>query len=75
MAYKMTKRGSLDNEISNEFICDTVEDMNKIDNKYRTLGSIAMVISGDTGFEVYMANSQGEWNSLTGVVSEEEQGE
>ena len=75
MAYKMTKRGSLDNEISNEFICDTIEDMNKIDNTYRTLGSIAMVISGDTGFEVYMANSQGEWNSLTGVVSEEEQGE
>lgn len=75
MAYKMTKRGSLDNEVSNEFICDTIEDMNKIESKYRTLGSIAMIISGDVGFEVYMANSQGEWNSLTGVVSEEQQGE
>ena len=73
MSYKMTKRGSLDNEISNEFICDTIEDMNKIDNKYRTLGSIAMVISGDTGFEVYMANSQHEWKSLTATVTEEEE--
>ena len=28
MAYKMTKRGSLDNEITNEFFCDTETDLN-----------------------------------------------
>ena len=30
MPYKMTKRGSLDNEITNEFFCDTPEDLTKI---------------------------------------------
>jgi hypothetical protein len=73
MAYKMTKRGSLDNEISNEFICDTIEDMNKIESKYITLGSIAMVISGDTGFEVYMANTNKEWTNL-GITGGSESG-
>ena len=44
MAYKMTKRGSLDNEITYEFICDTVEDMNAIEDRYKEIGSIAIVL-------------------------------
>ena len=32
MAYKMSKRGSLDNEITNEFFCDTEIDLNNYTN-------------------------------------------
>lgn len=65
MAYKMTKRGSLDNEITYEFFCDTIADMNAIENTYRTLGSIAVVLEGDGGgLEIYITNSQREWTAL-----------
>lgn len=66
MAQKMTKRGSLDNEVTYEFICDTVADLNAIDPQYATMGSVATVIQGESGFEVYMANSQGQWINLGG---------
>ncbi len=62
----MTKRGQTDNEVAYEFICETPADLQKIEPKYITLGSIATVISGETGFEVYMANSQKQWISLGG---------
>ena len=64
MAATMTKRGQQDNNITYEFICDTTADLNKIESKYTTMGSIAIVISGDSGFEVYMANSQKQWISI-----------
>lgn len=74
MAYAMTKCGSLDNCVTYEFICDTVADMNAIENRYRTMGSVAVVIEGNAGFEVYMANSQKQWVSLV-ISSTEEEGE
>lgn len=67
MAYAMTKRGSLDNCVTYEFICDTIEDMNAIENRYRTIGSIAIVLQGDNGLEVYISGSDKQWNSLSSI--------
>lgn len=61
---QMTKRGQVDNVLTYEHICDTTEDLNTIDPKYITLGSIAIVLKGATGLEVYMATSDKEWVSL-----------
>lgn len=72
MAQKMTKRGQTDNEITYEFVCDTVTDLSKINPQYITMGSIATVIEGETGFEVYMANSKKQWINLSGGSSAEE---
>lgn len=61
----MTKRGSLDNNITYEHFCDTNADMININPNYITLGSICIVINGeDDGMEVYMANSNKEWNAI-----------
>jgi hypothetical protein len=57
MAYAMTKQGSLDNCVTYEFICDTVTDMNAIENRYRTIGTVAIVLQGSGGLEVYIAGS------------------
>lgn len=70
MAYKMTKRGSMDNETTNEFFCDTATDLAKIPSSEINLGSIAVVV--DT-MEVYIANSNKQWNSMT--PTEEEEGD
>lgn len=64
MAYKMTKRGSLDNEITNEFFCDTTADLAKIPASQINLGSVAIVVDG---MQVFIANSNKEWNSMTPV--------
>ena len=66
MATKLTKRGKLDNEITYEFVCDTPADLQAIDEQYIVLGSTAIVLEGDVGFEVYMANSQKEWVNIGG---------
>jgi len=55
MAYTMTKRGSLDNQPANEFMCDTAADLAKIDPTLITLGSVALVVED---MEVFIANSQ-----------------
>ena len=60
----MTKRGQVDNVITYEHICDTTADLDKIDPKYITLGSIALVLKGAAGIEVYMATSDKEWVEL-----------
>lgn len=73
MAQKMTKRGNLDNEITYEFVCDTTADLQAIDPQYITMGSVATVIQGGSGFEVYMANSQKQWINLSGGSSAEEE--
>ena len=62
MAYKMTKRGSMDNETTNEFFCDTTEDLNKIPTSDINLGSVAVVVDG---MEIFIANSKKEWVSMT----------
>ena len=65
MAYAMTKQGSLDNCITYEFICDALEDMNAIENRYRTIGSVAVVLQGESGgMEAYIAGSNKQWNNL-----------
>lgn len=66
MATKLTKRGKLDNEITYEFVCDTSADLQAIGKQYIVLGSTAIVLEGDVGFEVYMANSQKEWVNIGG---------
>lgn len=73
MAAKMTKRGQADNVITYEFVCDTLTDLNNIDPKYITMGSVAVVIEGTAGFEVYMANSAKQWINLSGGAAAEEE--
>lgn len=62
MSYKMTKRGSLDNETTNEFFCDRVEDLQNIPKAEINLGTVAVVVDP---FEMFIADSNGEWISLT----------
>ena len=62
MAYKMTKRGSLDNEITNEFFCDTMDDRNAIPTSLINLGSIAVVIK--PALQIFIADSNKQWNSM-----------
>lgn len=69
MAYVMTKRGTMDNVVANEFYCDTAADLNNIDASEITFGSVAVVLDG---MEVFIANSQKEWCSVTPVEEEEE---
>lgn len=61
----MTKRGSLDNVITYEHYCDTLEDMENISPEYITLGSICVVIKGENNIlELYLANSDHTWRKL-----------
>lgn len=68
----MTKRGQMDNVVTYEHICDATADLANIDPRYITLGSVAIVLEGEGGLEVYMANSKKQWISLLETVSEEE---
>ena len=66
MAYSTTKRGSLDNIITYEHICDTTADLENIDPNQINLGSVAIVLQGENNnLEAYMANSQKEWILLS----------
>ena len=61
----MTKRGSLDNILTYEHICDTNADMATINPKYITLGTICIVLQGtNDSMEVYMADSDKEWHDI-----------
>lgn len=60
----MSKRGSADNNLTYEHICDTADDLQTIDPKQITLGSVAIVLKGAAGLEVYMATSDKEWIQL-----------
>lgn len=73
MAAIMTKRGNADNIVTYEFVCDSLTDLAAIDPQYKTMGSVAVVIAGDAGFEVYMANSQKQWINLSGGTTAEEE--
>lgn len=59
-----SKRGQQENITTYEFICDETADLEKIDPHQITLGSVAIVLQGTAGLEVYMANSQKEWIAL-----------
>ena len=65
MAYKMTKKGSLDNETTNEFWCDTVEDRDAIPASDINLGTVAIVT--DPVIQIFIANSAKQWKSMTPV--------
>ena len=73
MAATMTKRGQQDNVITYEFMCDETADLQSIEPCYITLGSIAIVIEGSSGLEVYMANSKKQWININGGTSAEEE--
>lgn len=64
MAFKMTKHGSLDNEITNEFFCDTTADLANIPKSEVNLGSIAIIVEG---MQVFIANSNKQWVSTTPI--------
>ena len=65
MANIMTKRGSQDNIITYEHYCDTIADMNNIDSQYITLGSVCIVITGESGgLDVYIAGSDKQWHLM-----------
>lgn len=65
MATVMTKRGSSDNVITYEHYCDTIEDRDNIDPQYITLGSVCIVVEGESGgLEAYVANSEKEWKEV-----------
>ena len=64
MAYKMTKRGSMDNETTNEFFCDTAADLAKIPASQINLGSVAVIVET---MEIFIANSSKQWVSMTPV--------
>ena len=72
MSYKMSKRGSLDNEITNEFFCDGPADLANIPASEINLGSVAVVVDP---FEMFIANSSKQWISLTPASDEEEEQE
>jgi len=70
MPYKMTKRGEIDNAVTNQFMCDTPEDLAAIPTSDITLGSVAVVIDP---FEMFIAKSNGSWVSLTPTNEEAEE--
>lgn len=69
MSYKMTKRGSMDNETVNEFFCDSTADLANIPASEINLGSVAVVVDP---FEMFIANSNKTWISLTPTDEEGE---
>ena len=63
MPYKMTKRGYMDNEITNEFYCDYIEDRDAIPASQINLGTVAIVLK--PALQVFIADSNKQWNSMT----------
>lgn len=67
MANVMTKRGTIDNEVTYEHFCDTHADMENIDPKYITLGSVCVVLEDETaGNELtfYLGKSDKTWKPV-----------
>ena len=65
MATIMSKRGDVDNVVTYEHYCDTVADLDNIPYNESTLGSVAVVLVGESdGLEIYIANSNHEWIPL-----------
>ena len=66
MPYKMTKHGSMDNETTNEFYCDYIEDRDAIPASQINLGTVAIVLK--PAIQVFIASSDKQWNSMTPVT-------
>jgi len=45
----LSKIGNRDNVVTYEHICDTVADMPAIESHYITLGSVCLVLGGESG--------------------------
>lgn len=61
----MTKQGSQDNVVIYEHYCDTTADLANIPKDQINIGSVAIVVNGeDNNINVYIANSQKQWNIL-----------
>lgn len=57
-----TKVGDQVNVATYEHFCDTAADIQNIDTKEITLGSVCVVLQGESGgIEFYIANSNKEW--------------
>jgi len=66
MATVMTKRGTQDNVATYEHVCDTTADMAAINPQYINLGSICLVINGESGgLEVYISDSNKQWSAIS----------
>lgn len=75
MANIMTKRGTQDNIVTYEHFCDTTADIANISPEYITLGSIAVVLQGNSGIlQIYMANSNKQWILLNVGAGESGEG-
>ena len=59
MPYKMTKHGSLDNEVTNEFFCDTIDDRDLIPASEINLGSVEILLK--PVINVYIEYINKEW--------------
>ena len=70
MAYKMTKRGSMDNEVTNEFLCETTDDLELIPKNLINLGTAAIVLK--PALQLFFADSNKEWISMTPLSGGEE---
>lgn len=66
MASIMSKRGQQDNVVTYEHICDYETDLQNIEKRYATLGSVAIILRPTLA--VYMADSEGEWHSLVSPI-------
>lgn len=67
MATVMTKRGSQDNNVTYEHFCDTHADMDKIEIKYITLGSVCVVLDDETNsheLTFYLGKSDKTWKQV-----------
>lgn len=61
----MTKRGTLDNQVTYEHYCDSLSDLANIDPEQINLGSVAIILEGSNGtLEVYMAKTDKTWVKL-----------
>ena len=66
MATHMVKYGSSDNIKTFEHWCDTYADLATIDPSQINLGSVAVVIEGQSGgLEIYVAKSNKSWKLVT----------
>jgi len=58
----LMKRGELDNVVTYTHLCDSMEDLDNIPDDQINLGSVAVVLEGESGIlEAYMAKSNKEW--------------
>ena len=71
MSNVLAKIGDFDNVSLYEHYCDTTADLANIPKEEIVLGSTAIVVNGDSGFEAYIANSEKEWIPIASSSGDE----